>query len=384
MKTRVLFILFLTSLAVLLHTYLAVHTYPLKLGFGSEESLCKISEHFDCQAVSASSFGSVFNIPLSVWGLVTNGLIFVLVLLGWWRLTGSPKKPFRNAFFLSSVAAIASLVMGIISLLFLSVYCLFCLILYVISFATFELLREIQEPWLWREINFKNLVLIFLCIPLFSYAIHSMILSQYGAGGIGRMVENSFLDWQNAETFKFKSEPLLTLGPKESKMVITEFADFRCSHCKAAAPSLEAFAKSHSDVRFEFYIFPLDGDCNKELTQGNGVSCALAKSVVCAPPEKQWSLHHALFQNYESLIRSVNKESTVKEISPLTEKLGFQIDDGCLSSTQTQEVIAKMVETATLVHVEGTPTIFVNGKKLSRGQMIPLLERVYLNLKSDQ
>lgn len=391
MKTRVLFALVALVLSMLLHGYLTMSFYPLKLGFSTGESLCKVSDTFDCQAVSASAYSSFLGFPLSVWGLVTNGILFLMVLFAWWRVSANPERLWRMSFVLAAISLGASVVMATISFTQMSVYCMFCLFLYGFSLLVFEMLREIQAPGFMRHLlsdagamvtDAKGIAAFFVAIPALAFLVHHTMLSQYGAEELDRMIRSSVADWAQAQTQTFSSPPLLVFGPDTGKarMVISEFADFRCSHCKHAAPSLDAFKKSHPDVRMEYFAFPLDSECNKEMHQGNGVSCALSKSVLCADAQGfGWKLHEALFSNYEALIPLNSQDATMTAIKKITDPMGvaWEALNKCVESPETHERILKMVETGVAVGVEGTPTIFVNGKKLSRGQLLPVLEKAY-------
>jgi protein-disulfide isomerase len=51
-----------------------------------------------------------------------------------------------------------------------------------------------------------------------------------------------------------------------------------------------------------------------------------------------------------------------------------------MDSAETHDLIKAQASLGIAARVEGTPTIYVNGKKLPRGQLIPVLERVYQSL----
>jgi protein-disulfide isomerase len=190
------------------------------------------------------------------------------------------------------------------------------------------------------------------------------------------------VDWQNAPVQNFVAKPSLVMGPAPEAAVMTlvEFADFRCGHCKRASYTLHAFVKSHPDVRFEFYSFPLDGACNEKIEQANGISCRLATAVYCAEKEgKGWPLHETLYNIQEQ----VNSFATPAELDPLLSQtvtglgLNWEHLQTCMNDPMSQDAIRSQAKQGGLVNVQGTPTIFANGKLLNRGNMVPVLQAVH-------
>jgi protein-disulfide isomerase len=50
-----------------------------------------------------------------------------------------------------------------------------------------------------------------------------------------------------------------SVGPKDAKVTVVEFFDYRCPHCKDAAPDVLNLIRTHPDVRFVFKEFPIFG-----------------------------------------------------------------------------------------------------------------------------
>lgn len=55
-------------------------------------------------------------------------------------------------------------------------------------------------------------------------------------------------------------------------------------------------------------------------------------------------------------------------------KLNKEAFDGCMKYSKTDTQLAQEVERGNLANVQGTPTVFVNGKVLTGGFMIVVLE----------
>ncbi|MBK8205010.1 MAG: hypothetical protein IPK68_22840 [Bdellovibrionales bacterium] len=134
--------------AIFSHGYLALHYYPLHLGVAEGDAICTLSAKFNCDAVSASRFASLFGIPMAVWGLAANFIFLLMLLVYSLSLTESRGRLLRLTTLLTGFSAMTSIAMGSISLFFLGTYCLFCIFAYLASFVTFECMRrELQDPF---------------------------------------------------------------------------------------------------------------------------------------------------------------------------------------------------------------------------------------------
>ncbi|MAV92249.1 MAG: hypothetical protein CL676_12590 [Bdellovibrionaceae bacterium] len=391
MKTFTKVALFLLLVSVCIQTYLTLKHYPLTLGLSTGPSICSINQTFDCDAVSASNYSTFLSIPISIWGAIVYLMTFGTLLLSWLQWTENPERMKRFAFFLSLVSTGASIVMGTIALTLMSNYCLFCMILYVFSVLVSLLIYlTLQEPFfsnfakdipLYFSEN-KGLLGVLIAIPVASFMIHRMMLSHYGASELENLVKRGVNSWQTEPQQSLSVPPLLTKGPPKDSatLVISEFADFLCGHCKHASHTLHAFVSAHPDVRFEFFVFPLDGACNPGVDRPNGRSCFLAKSVYCAEKQKQgWAFHDIIFQYQNQLYQSEGPEGLRADLDKLTQHLNYSREDlkACIDAVETQEAIEYQAQQGLSLKVQGTPTIFANGRILQMGQMIPVLEGVY-------
>lgn len=392
MKLR--FALLFTLVAVATHYYLSVHYYELALGMTTGEAACNVNQVFNCDSASASRFAQLFGVPLAAWGAGAN-LILVLLIFGW-MIGWTEKIKFHATFTfaLAGIIALASIIMGTISLAFLKQYCLFCMLTYLMSFLTFELLRrslkqlgdETGEPTgfgILKLLFTKNFIKVYggflIAIPASALLLDQAILNQFGAKNINEMVTYSVSDWQLAPALSFDVPPSFTSGAENAKFVISEFADFRCSHCKNAAPSIAAFVKSHPDVQLRFYNFPLDGVCNEGIP-ANGISCLLASAAHCAEKiDKQgYSMHDKIFAKQNEFMQA-NISLAKDMIKKLAEEINMD-PLGLLTCVESEETLSAIKAQASLgrrVNVEGTPSFFANDKKLPRAQSLPVLKKAY-------
>ena len=387
MKTRTQVALAAVLISLIAHVYLTLHYYPLKFGLAVSASACNLSATFNCDSVATSAYASFLGIPLSLWGAATQAVLFYLILMGWLEWSDHPERTRRFSLGLAGASAIGSLVMGLISLLFLKSYCIVCIGLYVLSFVTFLAVRgTLREPfWMhlrrdlpatWSES--RGLLIALALIPILAVVGHQSFLANYGGDQVAAAVRDSMTGWQAAPHRDFVAKPSLALGPAEgAALTLVEFADFRCGHCRHASYSLDAFVRSHPDVRFEFYVFPLDGACNEKIEHADGLSCRLADAVHCAEKEaKGWALHHALFEAQDA----VNQTNSAAELDQIISREASSLDlnwerlQTCMADSNTRDAIKAQAKQGSLVNVMGTPTIFANGRQLPRAQLVPVLE----------
>lgn len=384
-----------TIASIGLHIYLTIQHFGLVLGATAGDSTCNIASIFDCNAATASSFSKLAGIPVSIWGLTTNLVLLVFLLM---FMFGFSKRSIFYAYLLSAMSAATSVAMGVISTVFLSTYCLYCVILYVLSFINFPLISSISRaddefdvPKYFGELFSSGLshTVFFAAIAPIAFLVNYSFVSSYQAGDLSKVVAYEVGRWNVSPKVEFTTPPTLTKGnpANDAKMIITEFADFRCGHCKHAAPPISAFVKSHKDVKLNFYVFPLDGECNTAITQKSGLSCYLAKAVFCANQQDSanaWKLHDLFFEHQVEVSSAGSLEGIKKNASEYYSQLNLDAAklDECINSTETHNAILEQGKAGVAANVQGTPTVFVNGKKLSRGQLIPVLEAVYKSATS--
>lgn len=391
-KMKFYFALFAGLAALGTHFYLSQHYYQLQLGLTSGPAVCNINQTFNCDTVAASKFSSLFGIPMAVYGIVTQIMLLILTLNFGLGFSEDNHRIGRFAFYLSSFVAATSVAMGFISAAFLTSYCLFCILAYVLSFIHLYCLWSLQEKsplgMLSKDLHAALTthrwagILVVLIVPL-SFLLNDMFYKHLGGDLLKESVESSFIGWQGSPQVEFTSEGLVR-GPSDARMTIVEFADFLCPHCKHAAPSLKVFVDSHPNVRLVFKAFPLDGNCNgnKDMPKGDGARCILTKTVFCAEKlaKKGWAMYEDVFEKQEEIHSAGSASDAVKG---LVEKHGIDLAamETCRNSEEIHKSIIDQSLEGSRAQIEGTPAIFVNGRMLSRGQSLPVLQRVFNTLE---
>lgn len=386
-RSRVALAFLLFGLAF--HAYLAWHFYPIQFGFGAGEMQCNLNSTFNCDAATASAYSQILGVPIALIGAMAN-LVMVLFILGsLWRLTEAPEKYLRWAFYLSGFSVIISIIMAGISAALIGSYCLFCILIYATYVGAFvalkkgNSLKQFKEDLGSLQAEVAGIIPLLAIVPVGTFLFHQALLSYYGGSEVKKFSLRAISEWKSNPQVIFDQSSSLNKGadPKESSgMTVVEFADFRCHHCAKAAPALKAFASAYADVRVQFFNFPLDGKCNPSLGEnGDGISCRLAKWVHCTGQIDQkagWKIHDELFEHQEKY-GSLRQESLVDEqLGALAKAQGLESEKilSCVNSEATQNAIVRQSRIGELAQVDGTPAIFVNGRKLPSGQVISILK----------
>jgi protein-disulfide isomerase len=156
-----------------------------------------------------------------------------------------------------------------------------------------------------------------------------------------------------------------------------------CPFCRDLANALRNYLPASGDqVRILYKHFPLDMTCNAQVgrTVHHG-ACELAKGGVCAAESgKFWEYHDQVFaRTWETAT------ATREDVLKVGDAVGLDRGrlNACIDSAATRGRLAKDVEEGLRIGVGSTPTIVINGRKLSSVNLFFLAleeERKRLNL----
>jgi len=140
-----------------------------------------------------------------------------------------------------------------------------------------------------------------------------------------------------------------TKGPESAPITIVEFADFQCPHCAQFAPMIEKLVESRrADVRFAYKFFVLGKFPNSE----NAARAAIA----AGKQGKLWEMHRLIFENQNNL--------TQQGLDDLAGKLHLDLArfHADMQSPETADRMAKDRKLGEDLKINGTPSIFINGR----------------------
>ena len=153
------------------------------------------------------------------------------------------------------------------------------------------------------------------------------------------------------------------LGSKLAKVTIVEFSDFECPFCTRGANTIKKIVKEYgSQVRVVFKHLPLSFHRNAHM--------AAQASMAAHAQGKFWEFHDKLFANSRNLSKA-NYLKWAKELGLDVAKFKAALDSG-----KYKAFVDANAAKASSVGANGTPTFFINGKKLVGAQPFARFKQV--------
>jgi protein-disulfide isomerase len=141
-------------------------------------------------------------------------------------------------------------------------------------------------------------------------------------------------------------------GNEKAPVTIVEFSDFQCPYCSKLQPTLKQVLDAYPDkVRLVFKDFPLS--FHKQAMNAARASHAAGEQG------KYWEMHDLVFENYNKLTEDMFKEFAEKLKLDITK---FTAD---YKSNKYDNQIQQDMNLGKSIGVSGTPTLFLNGKRMS-------------------
>jgi protein-disulfide isomerase len=159
-------------------------------------------------------------------------------------------------------------------------------------------------------------------------------------------------------------------GPKDAPVTIVEFGDLQCPACKAAQPTIEALVAAEPNARFVFQNFPL------EMHNWAAKGAAYADCVGRASNEAFWKFVSQTYQTQSD----ITAENADEKLTTIADGVGVKGADiaACAVMPETKARLDVSLALGKAVDVNGTPTLFINGRKV--GSFDARLSDVYKSL----
>ncbi|MBV8206949.1 MAG: thioredoxin domain-containing protein [Acidobacteria bacterium] len=145
-------------------------------------------------------------------------------------------------------------------------------------------------------------------------------------------------------------------GPENAALTVVEFSDLQCPHCKAAVPVVDKLLGDNPEARFIFQSYPL------EFHDWAFKGAAYSLCVHQQKPEAFWKFVQAVFDAQDS-ITAANADAKLSEIATAS-GADARAAAACSATPETKTKIDQSIALGKAVGVTGTPTLFLNGRRI--------------------
>ncbi|MDP9347739.1 MAG: DsbA family protein [Gemmatimonadota bacterium] len=152
----------------------------------------------------------------------------------------------------------------------------------------------------------------------------------------------------------------ISLGSENAPVVIWEFADYQCPGCANFATFISPLIKERlvnsGQARFVFYDFPLVGNHPHAFLAARAGRCANEQG-------RFWEYHDVIFAKQPTWSRERDPAGLFVDYA---QQVGLDRGkfEACLYSDRYAREVTESMQFGQAQGVEGTPSLFVNGKRL--------------------
>lgn len=159
------------------------------------------------------------------------------------------------------------------------------------------------------------------------------------------------------------------LGQNQKKVVLVEYGDYQCPACGQYYPIVKQLTTDYEkDIQFQFRNFPLQS-IHPNARAGSRAAEAAGKQG------KYWEMHDLLYQQQDSWSTSSNAASIFEGYAKQL-KLNLTQYRTDFASDAVNDTINADLKEGNRLGVSGTPTFFLQGKKLENPQTLDAFKKV--------
>lgn len=157
------------------------------------------------------------------------------------------------------------------------------------------------------------------------------------------------IDYNKVNNIPVANSPVR--GNVNAPITVVEFSDFECPYCSKLQPTLKQVLEAYPDkVRLVYKEFPLS--FHKQAKNASKAALSAGEQG------KYWEMHDLIFKDYNKLNEEKFKGYAVK--------LGLDMERFMkdYQSNKYDAQIQRDINLGTSVGVRGTPSLFMNGKRM--------------------
>jgi protein-disulfide isomerase len=143
-------------------------------------------------------------------------------------------------------------------------------------------------------------------------------------------------------------------GPADAPVMIVEFSDLQCPHCKEANPTVERLLKEEPNLRFVYQNFPLP------MHNWAQKGAAYADCTAKISNDAFWKFIDSVYEAQAE----ITAENADLKLTELADKAGVKGSDvaACSAQSDTQARVEVSMNLGKAMDVNSTPTLFINGR----------------------
>jgi protein-disulfide isomerase len=213
-------------------------------------------------------------------------------------------------------------------------------------------MESINKPWYLRWWGITILSFLFVFIVLGSCFVFMVFYIAKNPQANNVTISETDKTALTEKTKLIEGSNNYFLGKENgAQVVIVEFADFACVHCKNEYPILRQLSIKYKDqIKIIFRDYPSIAEYSVDLA--NAARCAGEQGLF-------WPMHDKLFDN-----QGVSDAATIKNLAS-----GFGVDtekfNTCFDSQKENPQVYLNLKDGKTLNVQGTPTFFINGYQVS-------------------
>ncbi len=148
-----------------------------------------------------------------------------------------------------------------------------------------------------------------------------------------------------------------SLGRTDAPITLVEFGDFECPYCRQMSGSIKQILAESDDIRFIYRNFPL------RVHPWAAAAARIGDCVSTQNGDAYWKLYDFLFAS-QAILSEDNIQAKVTSFLSLLPagKVDLARAAACFRSQQAEEDVQRDIRLGIVCGVNGTPTLFVNGR----------------------
>jgi len=383
-RRRQIICLILIALGLIVSGYLLARTFTLMEGQApGAVDVCSKVFGTGCDKTLLSQTSWKLGLPLAGWGVVYFAVLACLIIMGLLLGEAFSTEATIGALLLGAAGACVSIALSIILFTGRAPFCPLCLAVHAINLTllpalwwltsrnTVELVQELRTGirYLWgkpikdaREARWK--VVGFVTVMLVAIVMYQWVLVQ---AEIRKASDKGFEEIAAVYAAIRKQELPVSendpqIGPDDAPAKLVVFASFQCPGCRTFALDIapRLTRRFEEGLAVIFKNFPLGKDCNPEMqVDMQPWACEAAWTAEAARKQgKFWPFHDAIFA-----LGLKGGEETLMQIA---RNVGLDMKRFG-TDRRDQSTLAKVkadVELGRRLSIDGTPTVFLNGRQI--------------------